>query len=446
MKDMSLYKMLPENSEAEASLLSAILINNRIFYDIQDIISPDDFYRPAHKKIFSVITELLKNHKPADLITVVNLLKEKELLEEVGGATYLALLIDTVPLAVNAPHYANIIKKKAVLRELISTAGEISNKSFSEDDPDEILNYAAKKISQLGFNKSRAIKNLGECISSAKQRFNDRKAGKNKAYTINSGFKSLDTITYGFSGGELIFISARPGHGKTSLAASMMLNIVSNNIPALFFSLEMSEPAFIDNRILPIMSGLNSYLIKDPDKIKDPEDKTALNDAIDILGMLPLYIDESPNPHYTDIVKQIRYCVREYGVRIVFIDQLSFIKGDKTSDRLDLEIGSITHALKGIAKELNIPVILLSQINREADKRPEKRPILSDLKNSGSQEEDADLVLFIYRASVYKKRDISEIDMQDNTEIIIAKQRNGVTGVIENRIVFNQKTTKFTEK
>lgn len=446
MADVSLRKLLPQNSEAEASLLSGIMIDNRVFSDIQDIISPDDFYKPAHQKIFTAIIELFKKSEPVDLVTLVNLLREKGQLEEINGASYLASLIDTVPLAVNAPHYANIIKKKAVLRDLINTASEIYNMGFSEEEPDNILNYAAKKISHMGISKSRRIKNIGECVTSLKQRLEDRRSGIDKSFTVNTGFKSLDTRTQGFGGGELILISARPAHGKTSLATSMILNMVGDGIPVLFFSLEMSESAFIDNRILPVQSGISSYLIRNPNKIKDADDKFALDNTIELLDTFPFYIDESPNPHYSDIVKQIRYCVREHGVRIVFIDQLSFIQGDKISGRPDMEIGSITHALKGVAKELNIPIVLLSQINREADKRPEKRPMLSDLKNSGSQEEDADLVLFIYRPSAYdRKNDIASINKQDKVDIIIAKQRNGVTGVIEDKIFFNQKTTKFYE-
>jgi replicative DNA helicase len=419
-------KLPPQNIEAEASLLSAILVDNSTFDDAADVLGSKDFYRSAHQIIFQAIIELVEKKEPVDLVTLTNILRDKGQLEDVGGAIYLAQLIDEVPLAVNAGHYAKIIHDKATLRRLIEKGYAIVKNCFEDQqNVDEIIDYAESCIFEVSEKKIKpAFVAVRDLLQDGVETLERCEKNKGTPTGVPTGFKQLDSLTCGFQNSDLIILAARPSMGKTAFALNVARNAaVETNIPVAFFSLEMAKEQLV-LRLLFSEARLNASRLRDGFITK--QDWEILNQACCSLHAAPIYIDDSPDNSALSIRAKTRRLKLEKGLGLVIIDYLQLMKVTRSNERRDLDISEISRSLKGLAKELQVPVIALSQLNRQLEKRDDKRPRLSDLRESGSLEQDADVVAFIHREEVFKKKE-DRIPYEGRAELIIAKQRNGPT-------------------
>lgn len=425
--DSLLHRIPPQSIEAEESLLSAILIDNNVLLDIVEILTPDDFYRTAHKKIFSAITDLFAHSEPVDLVTLANSLKERGELEEIGGATYLAKIVDSVPLAVNPVHYSKIIRDKASLRRLIEKATVIINRCFEDrGNVDEVIDFAEKAIFDISEEKTKqSFFQLQRLIDSNIDTLEERQ-GSNDLFTgIPTGYSRIDTMTAGLQKSDLIILAARPSMGKTAFALNIARNVaVDAKVPVAIFSLEMSKEQ-LSMRLLTSEARIDSSRVRGG--FLTPDDWERLTYSAGVLSEAPIYIDDSADITAMEIRAKARRLKMENNLGLIIIDYLQLMKGSASLDRRDLEIAEISRSLKGLAKELDVPVIALSQLNRMLEQRSDKRPVLSDLRESGALEQDADIVAFIYRDEVYNKDENNP--NKGKAEIIIAKHRNGPVGV-----------------
>ncbi|MDP2643772.1 MAG: replicative DNA helicase [Desulfobacterales bacterium] len=440
-QDPALFNLAPQNLEAEEAILSAILVDNDTLLDISDILIPEDFYRSSHQHIFAAILELFTKNEPVDLITLTNILREKDRLEKIGGATYLARLLDTVPLAVNANHYAKIIHDKANLRRLIAKANAIAKKCFEDQgNVDEVIDFAESAIFEIAENKkSKSFYTLSEVIEKNILFLEERQADRSLVSGIPSGFKLIDNLTSGFQKSDLVIIAARPGMGKTAFALNIARNAaMGSNVPVAVFSLEMSKEQ-LSMRLLCAEASVDSARLRGG--FFSREDWVKLTDAASTLSEIPIFIDDAADISAMGIRAKSRRLKMDKGLGMVIIDYLQLMKGSYLSERRDLEISEISRSLKALAKELDIPVLALSQLNRKLEDRADKRPQLSDLRESGALEQDADVVAFIYRDEVYNKDENNP--EKGKAEIIIAKQRNGPTGKVP--LVFRNVYTRFED-
>jgi replicative DNA helicase len=425
--DPLLSKTPPHDMDAEASILSAIFINNDNLQDIIDILSPEDFYKGAHQKIFTVIIELTLNEEPADLVTVANRLKEKDQLEGVGGAAYLASIADAAPVAVNAVHYAKIIKGKSSLRQLISASSTIIEKCLKDQgDFDNLLDYAESTVFSIAEKKAQgSFKPLGELINLNIDKLEEQQGKEGGLSGLSTGYTKLNSITSGLQKSDLIIVAARPSMGKTAFALNLARNVaLEENKPVAVFSLEMSNEQ-LSMRLLTSEARIDSNRLRTG--FINQEDWQNATDAAGFLNDMPIFIDDTPNISAMEIRAKSRKLYQKQGeLGLIIIDYLQLMKAPFKSDRRDLEIAEISRSLKALAKELDVPVIALSQLNRMLEQRPDKRPRLSDLRESGALEQDADIVAFIYRDEVYNKE--ANNPKKGSAEIIISKNRNGATG------------------
>ncbi|MBW1745667.1 MAG: replicative DNA helicase [Deltaproteobacteria bacterium] len=438
-QDPSLYKIPPQSIEAEESLLSGILIDNDTLLDVVDIISPEDFYRSAHQKIFSGIVELFSKNEPVDLVTLTNALKERGNLEEIGGAIYLATLVDTVPLAVNAKHYAKIVHDKATLRRLIEKANDIAKKCFEDrGNVDEIIDFAESSIFEISKNKHKqSFYRISEIIDGNIETLEERQGNKALVTGVPTGFTRLDNLTSGLQQSELIILAARPSMGKTALALNIARNAaVDANVPVAVFSLEMSKEQ-LSMRLLCSEARIDSSRLRGG--FFSMEDWRKLTDAAGVLSDTSIFIDDTPDISAMEIRAKARRLKMEKDIGLVIIDYLQLMKGRMSAERRDLEISEISRSLKALAKELNIPVMALSQLNRMLEQRNDKQPRLSDLRESGALEQDADVVAFIYRDEIYNSDDNNP--KKGTADILIRKNRNGPTG--EATLTFLDSYTRF---
>jgi replicative DNA helicase len=439
IKDLSLEHLPPQSLEAEESILSAVLIDNSTLLDIMEILHPEDFYRSAHQKIFSAITDLFSKNEPVDLVTLSNRLRETGKLDEIGGAAYLASLVDTVPLAVNARYYAKIIRDKACLRRLIEKAHLIIQRCLeNRGNADEMIDFAESSVFEISENKiSPSFFPIGQIIDKSIDAIEEQHNQKQLITGVPTGFKKLDEMTSGFQGSDLIIIAARPSMGKTALALNIARHAaVDANISTAFFSLEMSKEQLC-MRLLCSEARLDSAKLRSG--FFNQKDWERLIEAADTLTQAPLYIDDSPDVSALEIRAKARRLKMEHDLGIVIVDYLQLMKTRSSFERRELEISEISRSLKGLAKELGIPVIALSQLNRKLEERSDKRPQLSDLRESGALEQDSDVVAFIYRDEVYNKEENNP--NKGTAEIILAKQRNGPTGKVT--LTFINQYTRF---
>ena len=438
-QDPSLYKIPPQSIEAEESLLSGILIDNNTLLDIVDIISPEDFYRSAHQKIFSGIVELFSKNEPVDLVTLTNALKERGNLEEIGGATYLATLVDTVPLAVNAKHYAKIVHDKASLRRLIEKANDIAKECFEDrGNVDEIIDFAESSIFEISKNKHKqAFYPISEIIDGNIETLEERQGNKALVTGVPTGFTRLDNLISGLQKSELIILAARPSMGKTALALNIARNAaVDANVPVAIFSLEMSKEQ-LSMRLLCSEARIDSSRLRGG--FFSMEDWRKLTDAAGVLSDTSIFIDDTPDISGMEIRAKARRLKMEKDIGLVIIDYLQLMKGRMSAERRDLEISEISRSLKALAKELDVPVMALSQLNRMLEQRNDKQPRLSDLRESGALEQDADVVAFIYRDEIYNSDENNP--KKGTADILIRKNRNGPTG--EATLTFLDSYTRF---
>ncbi len=437
--DPSLHKVPPQSIEAEESILSAILIDSTSLLDVVEILRPEDFYKSAHQKIFSAIIALFAESEPVDLVTLTNKLRENGHLEAVGGATYLAGLVDSIPLAVNAPHYAGIIRDKSSLRKLIEKASIIVTRCFEDrGNVDELIDFAERSVFEVSENKTKqAFTPISDLLENNIEMLEERQGNKSLLTGIPSGFKQLDDLTSGFQNSDLIILAGRPAMGKTSLALNIARNAaVESNTPVAVFSLEMSK-AQLSMRLLTAEARIDSARLRGG--FFNNDDWARLTNAASDLSEAPIYIDDSPDITSMEIRAKARRLKMESGLGLIVIDYIQLMRGSATNERRDLEISEISRSLKGLAKELNLPVIALSQLNRMLEQRSDKRPVLSDLRESGALEQDADLVAFIYRDEVYNTAE--DNPRKGAAEIILGKQRNGPVGTAY--LTFLKSYTRF---
>jgi len=420
------YNLPPQNIEAEESIISAILIDNNTLLDVIEILAPQDFYRTAHQKIYAAITDLFDKAEPIDLVTLANKLKENGKLEQIGGAGYLARLVDTVPLAVNAQHYAKIVHDKASLRRLIEKANAIVKRCFEErGDADDVIDYAEAAVFEISEKKARqSFYPLSKIILGNIETLEENQGNRSLVTGVPTGFSHLDNLTSGFQNSDLIILAARPSMGKTALALNIARNAaVDAHIPVAVFSLEMSKEQ-LSLRMLCAEARIDSSRLRGG--FFSMEDWHRLTDAAGILSESSIYIDDSPSLTAMEIRAKARRLKMDKNIGLIIIDYLQLMQGRASAERRDLEISEISRALKALAKELELPVLALSQLNRMLEQRTDKRPRLSDLRESGALEQDADVVAFIYRDEVYNKEE--DNPNKGIAEILLSKQRNGPTG------------------
>jgi len=425
-KDPYLYNLPPQSLEAEESILSAILVDNDTLLEVLEILSPEDFYRSAHQKIFSAISELFSRNEPVDLVTLTNILREHDRLEEIGGAAYLANLVDTVPLAVNAQYYAKIVYDKACLRRLIEKSNSIAKRCFEDrGDVDNVIDFAESSIFEISENKIRpTFYPIGKIIESNIDVLEERQGNRALVTGVASGFTKLDELTAGFQKSDLVILAGRPGMGKTALALNIAKNAaVDANIPVAIFSLEMSKEQ-LSLRMLSSEARIDSSRLRRGFISQD--DWIKITDSAGVLSQAPIFIDDSPNITALEIRAKSRRLKMEKDIGLIIIDYLQLMKSRASAERRDLEISEISRSLKALAKELDLPVVALSQLNRKLEERSDKRPQLADLRESGALEQDADVVAFLYRDELYNRDENNP--NKGKAELIVSKQRNGPTG------------------
>jgi len=440
-KDPALHKIPPQNLEAEESVLSAILLDNDTLLDVLETLEPDNFYRSAHAKMFTAITELFAKNEPVDLVTLANILKEKGQLEEVGGATYLAKLVDTAPLAVNAQHYAKIIRDKAALRELIDSANQISTKCYEDSgNVDDVIDFAERSVFEIAGNKNKkSFYPLSQIIGHSIDALEERQGNKTLVTGVSTGYSRLDNLTSGFQNSDLILLAARPSMGKTALALNIARNAaIDADTPVAVFSIEMSKEQ-LSMRLLCAEARIDSSRLRSG--FFSREDWVSLTNAAEVLSDAEIYIDDSPDLTAMSIRAKARRLKMDKNIGLIIIDYVQLMKGRASAERRDLEISEISRGLKALAKELDIPVLALSQLNRKLEERHDKRPQLSDLRESGALEQDADVVAFIYRDEVYNKDENNP--NKGIAELLLKKQRNGPTGEI--KLAFISTYTRFED-
>ncbi len=438
-KDPTLQKLPPHSIEAEESILSAILLDNSTLLDVLEILSPDHFYRTAHQKIFSAVAELFSKSEPVDLVTLTNMLRDRNELEEIGGAAYLARVVDTVPSAINVQHYARIVRDKSALRRLIAKANEITQHCYDDGgDLDQVLDFAEGAVFEISEDKHQAAFHpISKIIETNIDALEVRQGNRALVTGVPTGYTQLDHKTSGLQGSDMIILAARPSMGKTALALNIARNAaVDGNVPVAIFSLEMSKES-LSERMLCSEARVDSGRLRGG--FLNPEDWNRITEAASALSEAPIYIDDSPDISATSIRTKSRRLKMDKDLGLIIIDYLQLMRGRSGTERRDLEISEISRALKLLAKELNVPVIALSQLNRKLEERSDKRPQLSDLRESGALEQDADVVAFIYRDEVYNKDENNP--NKGTAELIIAKQRNGPTGTVP--LTFLGQFTRF---
>jgi replicative DNA helicase len=418
----------PQFVEGERAILGGLLIDNDALPKVVSILSADDFYREPHRHVFNAVIRLFNHNEPIDWITLTAALKEAGQLETVGGPEFLTDLVDAVPSAANILHYTEMVKEKAVLRQLISGATEISTRCYEEHaNLDEFLDEAEQIIFKIGETRIQsgfsAAKDLMlDAIKTVEVLYD-----KKEAITgVPSGFRDLDQLTAGFQNSDLVIIAGRPSMGKTSFALNVGMNAaIEGGTPTGIFSLEMSKEQ-LALRMLCSRAKVNLKSLRTG--FLTPDDWGRLVLSAGNISDAPLYIDDSPAITTLEIRAKARRLKKERGLGLIVVDYLQLMRSAQRSDSREKEISEISRSLKALAKEIHVPVIALSQLNRKVEDRPNKRPQLADLRESGAIEQDADVIIFIYRDEVYNKSE--DNPKKGEAEIIIGKQRNGPIGMV----------------
>lgn len=430
----------PHNLEAEQAVLGAIFLEPSVIVTATEILSPEDFYRASHQRIFEAMVRLTDRGEPIDLVTVTNELDERDLLNEVGGVSYLTDLASSVPTAANLEYYAKIVEEKAILRRVIQAATHIVTKTFDEsDDVTEVLDFAEKTIFEVSQNKATGnFKNIKDVLIDVYDNIEQLHHHKGDVTGVPTGFKDLDRITSGFQKNDLIIIAARPSVGKTAFALNIAQNVaIHARENVAIFSLEMGAEQLV-MRMLCAEGNIDAQRLR-TGKLEE-EDWSKLTMAMGSLSDAGIYIDDTPGIKVSEIRSKCRRLKQEHGLGMVLIDYLQLIQGSGNSkENRQQEVSEISRSLKALARELEVPVIALSQLSRSVEQRQDKRPMMSDIRESGSIEQDADIVGFLYRDDYYDK----ESEKENIIEIIIAKQRNGPVGTVE--LAFVKEYNKFVD-
>nr|WP_206529679.1 replicative DNA helicase [Brevibacillus sp. SYP-B805] len=434
---MFLDRVPPQNNEAEQSVLGAVFLSKEALITAMEILRPEDFYKTAHQRIFKTMLDLYEKGEPVDLVTVTAELQDHKLLDEVGGVPYLTALAGSVPTAANVEYYARIVEEKSLLRRLILTATKIANDGYTrEDDVGEIIADAERYIMEIAQNRnSGGFIPIRDVLLETYERIEFLSQRRGDVTGIPSGYPDLDKMTSGFQRSDLIILAARPSVGKTAFALNVAQNVAARaGETVAIFSLEMAASQLVQ-RMICAEGNLDASKLRTGWLEEDDWQKLTM--AIGTLAKAPIYIDDTPGVTVQDIRAKCRRLQAERGLGLVLIDYLQLIHGRGKGDNRQQEVSEISRNLKGIARELNVPVIALSQLSRSVEQRQDKRPMMSDIRESGSIEQDADIVAFLYRDDYYNK----ETENKNVIEVIIAKQRNGPTGTVE--LAFLKEYNKF---
>jgi len=425
----SSYRLPPQNIEAEQCVLGGILIENQALLKVIDILHPDDFYKEAHGIIYEAIIDLFDRNEPQDLVTVYNILKSKGKLDAIGGAAYLAEITETMPVAANIGYYGKIVYDKAVLRRLIQKASDIVTMCYGEiGDVNEVLESAEAGIFEISqSNVRQSFHPLKSLIKHGIKNIGDLYERKELITGVPSGFTEVDRLTSGFQPSDLVIIAGRPSMGKTAFALNIAQHAaITKGISVAIFSLEMSRDQLA-------LRMLCSEARVDAQKVRtgflSEKDWPRLISAADYLSKAPIFIDDTPIISALEIRAKARRLKSKHSLGLVLVDYLQLMKGRGYNERREQEISEISRSLKAMAKELDLPVIALSQLNRKVEDRPNRMPQMADLRESGAIEQDADIIAFIYRDEVYNHSE--DNPNKGIAKIIIDKQRNGPTGVVK---------------
>ncbi|WP_404406489.1 replicative DNA helicase [Jeotgalibacillus malaysiensis] len=438
MNEQYADRMPPQNIEAEQAVLGAIFLEPQSLISAQEVLMPEDFYRSAHQRIFDVMISLSDKGKAIDLITVTEELAAMKELEDVGGISYLTDLAGFVPTAANLEYYAHIVEEKSLLRRLIRTATTIAQDGYArEDEVENLLAEAERNIMEVANRKNTsAFHSMKDVLVRTYDNIEILNSSQGDITGIATGFNELDRMTAGFQRNDLIIVAARPSVGKTAFALNIAQNVATKTGENVaIFSLEMGAEQLV-MRMLCAEGNINAQNLR-TGALTD-EDWRKLTMAMGSLSNAGIYIDDTPGVRVQDIRAKCRRLKQEHGLGMILIDYMQLIHGTgKPGENRQQEVSEISRSLKGLARELEVPVIALSQLSRGVESRQDKRPMMSDLRESGSIEQDADIVAFLYRDDYYDK----ESENQNTIEIIIAKQRNGPVGTVS--LAFIKEYNKF---
>jgi replicative DNA helicase len=432
------FKVPPHNLEAEQAILGGILINNDAMNQIMDILSPDDFYREAHMSVFEGMAELYNLGEPIDMITLSQFLAKKKLLEKAGGTDYLVSLVESVSISAGIAYHAEIVKALSIRRKLIGQCSAISESCFQEwEETEDLLELAEQSIFDIAEEQVReGFETLEHIIKGSFKMLERVSEFEGYVTGVPSGFADFDRLTAGLQPSDLIIIAGRPSMGKTALALNIGYNAAQKTKKGVaIFSLEMSKQQ-LGIRMLGFDSGINATRLR-TGMLRDKEWERLTNSA-NRLSELPIFIDDSSGISVLEMKAKCRRLKKKKNLTLVIVDYLQLIQGRRSAESRQIEISEVSRMLKALAKDLNVPVMALSQLNRKVEDRPNKRPQLADLRESGAIEQDADVIAFIYRDELYHP------DTEENrniAEIILAKQRNGPTGFF--KLTFRKELTSF---
>jgi len=423
------------------SVLGSLMLDKDAIIKIADLVRPEDFYKNTHRLIYETMLELYEDREPIDVLSLANRLEEKKQLEEVGGSGYLADLVNSVPTASNVIHYAKVVQKKSLLRKLIGAASEIIELGYQEaEDVEKVLDEAEQKLFQVSQKYVKAdFVPLKKYLESAFNRIDELHKGDRDLRGIPTGFHDLDNILAGFQKSDLIILAARPSIGKTSLALDIARHVaLKKKIPVGIFSLEMSSDQLVD-RMLAAEARVDAWRIR-TGRLRssgEEDDFAKIGEAMGILSEAPIFIDDSARANVMEMRTMARRLQAEHNLGLIIIDYLQLMEGRSSDNRVQ-EVSDISRSLKGLARELNIPVLALSQLSRAVESRSPQIPKLSDLRESGSIEQDADVVLFLYR----EDREKPDTPNKNIVQVIVSKHRNGPLGTAS--LYFNDTITSFS--
>lgn len=439
--EFALDRLPPQNLEAEQSILGAIILDNDALPRVVEDLKPDDFYKEAHRRLYRVMLDLFDKSEPVDIITLTDYLRRSNELETIGGLSYLSFLANSIPTSANIKYHSKIIREKSLLRSLIKTATHITTRVYEDNlDADEMVDYAEKQIFDIADKRTKAsFVSLKDVIKDTFKMIELLYDKKESVTGVPSGMKDLDELTSGFQAGDLIVIGGRPGMGKTAFALNIAQHVaIDGREPVAVFSLEMAKEQ-LALRMLCAESMVNSAHVRKGFISK--EDWPKLTNAAGRLAEASIFIDDSSAITVLEIRAKARRLKMEHGaLSLVVVDYLQLMRSRGNFERREQEISEISRSLKALAKELKVPVIALSQLNRGVEQRHEKKPTLADLRESGAIEQDADVIIFLYRDEFYNPNNPAN---KGKADIIVAKQRNGPTGTIS--LTFLAECTRFVD-
>lgn len=432
-------KVPPQNIEAEQSVLGSLLLDKDAIIKVVDILTSEDFYKETHGMIYKAVIELYEKRMPIDVVTLTDQLEKKEILENVGGASYLTTLINSVPSATRVTHYANIVQQKSTLRRLIQAASKTLELGYQEDqDIESVLDEAERNIFSVSqkFLKQYFVP-LKEILAASFERIDKLHKHKGMLRGVSTGFDGLDKILAGLQPSDLIILAARPSIGKSSLALNIAQHAaIEEKLPVGIFSLELSKEQVVD-RLLCAQAGVDSWKLRTGNL--EEEDFPKIGYAMGVLSEAPIFLDDSPVATSLEIRTKARRLQTEHGLGMIVVDYLQLMESrQRPSESRVQEISEISRSLKALARELNVPVLAVSQLSRAVEQRPSHIPQLADLRESGSIEQDSDVVMFIYREDYYDK----DTERKNIADILIKKHRNGPIGQVE--LYFIPEQMKFT--